>query len=494
MVHNVWDLYGEKVYHFHLEVVHLGYWYTPWIRAYLEKMRKGKRSYWGFVSSLPRAVQYGRHLGNALVPRGSRRARAVAAAGRTLKKWVSGGAKKRRASCGCAGAAKPRKRVRTSYKVKRKYPVYRGKMGPKFPRKPSNWGINRYQTHGYVIDYENGGTATDAQAVYVAHGMPNRTVVEAIAGALTRKAMSKFGLEIKGWEVGAITSNSADRFTWTIATQAGPTAGLTYTNSAVILGNQTTINLSIALANLFMAVVAVGSRYTEFVEIRCGWLNRPAATDDFREEYRVMLSDIDVYLMIKSTLTLQNRTLAVKSEETEVDQTNSLDIAHNPLIGRVYYGRGTHINMKSMDGGVANDFVSLSPLTGLDAVAASGASTTLGARKLPSWYDLTNVRGSSPTFLKAGEIRDSVIYFEKKYRFATLMQKMLDYMSTSTATVTGTDATEIYWPIKMFGFEKKIDTRTAGQPSVTVGYQINYQLGVRCVVTKRNAPLRVIST
>jgi len=444
------------------------------------------------VSAGERAARIGRDLGNVLVPRGSRRAAALGSAARAARKLVFGESNKRKRSGAGGGAGRPKKRRKVIRRRKVRV-QYQGKIGPRFPGYLTNKKVNLMQRSGYVIEYETGGSVSDANAVYLAHGLPTRIVLEAMCGAITRKAMMKFGLEMKGWEIGAMTGSANDRFLWNLQYQLGPSSGTTNGNAAVVLGNQTFINLMVALANLFMASVANGARFQEFIEVRLLWTNRPAATDDFREEFRVMLSDLDVYLMCKSVMTLQNRTEAVKSEVSEVDQTNILDVAHNPLVGKMYSGRTTQINMKSLDSAIDNNFLTLSALSGFDSVAASGALTTAGARKLPYWNDFTHMRGSTNLTLKAGEIRDSVIYYEKKFRAATILQKLLDYMSTSTTSSTGSDSTNLYWPCKMIGLEKKLDSRTAGQPDVVVAFQLNYTLGARCVISKRNAPLRVIS-
>lgn len=370
---------------------------------------------------------------------------------------------------------------------------YQGRIGPRLPGVVTMKKVSLHQRQGYVLDFETGGAVTDPNAVYLAHGVPARAVLESMCGGIARKALLKFGLDMKGWEVGAVTGNAADRFTWTMQYQSGPATGLTVVTSATVLGNQTAIQLMVALANMFMAAVAAGQRFQEFVELRLLWVNRPAATDDFREEYRVMISDLSVYLLYKSKLTVQNRTQAVKSETSEIDQTNMLDVAHNPLVGQLYTGRTTQINMKSMDNASDNNFISINNLSGFDSVAAGAATTTAGCRRLPYWNDLTHVRGSTPVSLKAGEIRDSILMYEKKWRAATILQKLMDFMATSTATSTATDNTNLYWPVKLFGFEKKIDTRTAGQPDISVAYQLHYTIGSRVKVTKRNAPLRVIA-
>lgn len=384
---------------------------------------------------------------------------------------------------GMRGPGGPRRRIR-------KWTL--GRVGRKMPKRAKKRAVGGMQRQGYLIEYETGGAISDPQAVYIAHGIPTRVVLEAVCGGITRKVLRKFGLEIKGWEIGQMTGNFADKFVWNLQKQATQTAGITSLNSATIAGDATAIQLALALADLFMNSVSSSQRFQEFVELRCLWTRVPVDVADYREEYRVMLSDLNVSVMCKNTLTMQNRTEAVKAQVTETDQTNTLDIAHNPLMGRVYYGKTTQINMKSMNDATVNDFLAIDRTAGFDVAVAGGANTTAGVRKLPYWNDLTNVYGSTGTTLKAGEIRDSVLTYSKKYKFARLMQKLLDYLATGNTSVAGSNTTMFYWPARMFGFEKKLDSRTSGQPDIVLAYQINYVLGAAVSISKRNAPLRVI--
>lgn len=440
------------------------------------------------VSQVRTAARLGRALGNAATPA----VRAGLRTGRRLYNYVASPAKKKRKRS--VAASGKRRKVSKKGRKRRKMRIsYQGKMGPNFPAMVDKKKVAIYQRMGYLIEYETGGAVSDPNAVYLAHGVPTRVLFEAICGGFTRKVLNKFGLSIKGWEIAGMTGSVEDKFFWTLQVQAGPTAGVANTNSATVTGNQTAINLAIALADLFMTVTSAGQRFQEFIELRCIWTRRPAATDDYREEARYLLSDINVDVMCRSYLTLQNRTEAVRAQVSETDQTSMLDVAHNPLIGRTYFGKTTQINMKSMDSGSTNDFISIDRLTGFDSQVNGAALATVGIKKLPYWNDLTHVYGSTNTYLKAGEIRDSVFTYMKKYKCAKILQTLLDYMSTATTSAAGTNATMFYWPCRMLGFEKKIDSRTGGQPDIVVAYQTGYTLGAMVSVSKRNAPLRVIA-
>lgn len=439
------------------------------------------------------AVRVGQQLGNALVPAGSRRAAALAAAGNAAKNFVFGKQKKRKRSGASAraGRKRPRKRLRRTFRRKLRID-YQGRLGPNFSPYVQKKAISMNQRKGYVIEYETGGAITDVSAVYVAHGMPARVLLEAVCGGITRMALKKFGLEIKGWEIGVLTGSTSDSFQWALQKQSTSVGGTSNDNSVAINGVGKAIDLALVLADRFMATTTNTQNFMEYTELRLIW-TRGTAPVDYREEWRVMLSDLNVHYNLKTVLTLQNRTQAVKLETADVDQTNALDVAHNPLVGRIYYGKTTQINMKSMDDPTNNSFITLSPLSGLDTVQASLAATTIGAKKLPMWNDLTNVRGSTDMFVKAGEIRDSKMYISKSERFSSFIKKMMEYMRTANTSAAGTDQIQMYFPCRMLGFEKKIDSRTAGQPDVTVAFQLNYVLGARVTLTKRNAPLRVIS-
>lgn len=460
--------------------------------VHIFKMVKGAPSLDSLVSAVRAGSRLGREIGNALVPRGSRRARALSEGAKRVVRVIKGSGKKKRPPSRAPGPKPPKKRRKGQTKGYRLQG--RGRIGPPFPNRAKYATVNVIQRQGYMIEYEAGGSVQDPAAVYVAQGFPARVVLESMCGSIVRKMFIKFGLEIKGWTVGAMTGDATDRFQWTIQHQTNSPGAVVNALSAEVNGSVTAANLAFALADLFMSITPNTQTYMNIVEIRCLWRRfltaGPPATYDFREEYRVIANDLDITMYFKSMLTLQNRTNSVGGG---ADESSVLDVAHNPLVGKKYFGRGTHVNMKSMDGGADNRFLSINVNTGFNAVPASDLTTTSGARKLPYWNDLTNIYGSTGLLLAPGEIRDSFLYHKKTYKFAALHKMLFDFMRTAATAPLGTDQIMINFPVRVLGFEKKIDSRTAGQPDVVVAWQMNYTLGMMCTHKRRSAPLRLIA-
>lgn len=460
-------------------------------------MPKGLSDLDSLISTARSAARIGRNIGNALVPRGSARARALSAGAERIANAVTGSSKKkknrkRKRPANAGGrAGRPRKKGKRGRRISTDLT---GRVGLRLPAYAAKLSVAKIQRLGYHVEYESGGSITDPAAVYVAHGFPTRVVLEGMCCAIVRRTLMKFGLEIKGWNVGGMTGSSADRFQWTVQHQNDSVGSVINISGAVLNGQGTALQLGVNLANLFMQLVTNTQNYQNIVEIRCLWTRvtgvAPNEVTDYREEYRMMASDIDIQMYYRSILTLQNRTNSVGGG---TDESSVLDVAHNPLIGKVYFGKNTHVNMKSMDGSIDNRFITINPDTGFNGVAASAAATTVGAKKLPYWQDLTNVYGSTNCDLKAGEIRDSYLVHKKVYKFANIFKLLFDFMRTADTSALGTDQVMIKFPIKVLGFEKKIDSRTAGQPDVALAWQHTYHLGFMMSMKRRHAPLRLIA-
>lgn len=368
----------------------------------------------------------------------------------------------------------------------RRVGVVRGRQGRRFG-KPLKKRVPRYATMGYVLEYEHGQTDTSPQAVYAAHGVGNASLLIGVCAAITRRALKRFGMTLKSWQQGAVTGDADDKFQWTIQTKNAPNGGVSNHQSSIVTGTGFGITMATDLADLMMAQYTASRVYWEVVEVRLVWTKVVGANPtQWREEYRRMASDLYFDIYIKSVLSVQNRTPAATGT---ADETNALDVAANPLVGRIYQGNGTEISFVAQDGGGSNTFLTLDKYYGFDT---KGSHVTSGAGligKAPPHTAFSNCYASRMVMLAPGEIRDDVLVIKKKMSFNQFIYKMSNYLRNSSTVALSTNESQIWMPYRMIGLERKLDTRS-NEPDVSLGLETNFKLMIYCSDRTKTAPVR----
>lgn len=367
-------------------------------------------------------------------------------------------------------------------------PTYRGRMGKGLPRRPRKKNYLNFEKEGFVVQWEGGAIVTDASACYLAHGGPSRVLFEAAMGGVTRKVLKNFGINFRSWNNAAMTGSATDSFTWRVGHKLSPGGAVVVTASVGALGSTTPLNLALDLGNLFCSLVVIDSTYFEPTFIECRWTRTDA---DHVERWEKVANDIDIHLYFKSVLSMQNRTPA---QTGAVDETSMLDVANNPIKGKVFFGKGTCINAKSQSntpGG--NNFLTIDKDSGVATIGVDTVvSSTAGLRKVPQFHAFTGAYGSTNIMLAPGEIRDDTLVFRKKMSLPSFIKMMVPWLRTGLSTSTTSSSMEINWPYRMIGLDRKLDTRTA-EPPVTVGYEVNNTVMAMIKCHQRDVPLRLLA-
>lgn len=367
--------------------------------------------------------------------------------------------------------------------------TYRGHMGGRVPR-PMSSGISKFERSGAVIEWEHGQTNQSSKCVYAAHGVGVQTVVHAVFCSIIRKALLKFGLCLKGWQNAGITGSNADKFQFWLQFKSSPDGAVSNATSVLVNGLATGASLAEAAANCLMSQYGVSFNYFEIVEIRVVWYRNPTgvpADDDYREEYRRMADELVFDINVYSKLSVQNRTPAATGA---ADETNALDVANNPVYGRVYEGVGTVLSVKAQDG-VNNPFLKLNKDYGFDTESGAAVDVPAGIGKPPMHHAFTRCYKSSPIAISPGQIRDSVLSYRKRVTLTKFVFMVSNYLRSGVSLAASTSDTQNWFPNRMIGLERKLDTRTS-EPDVILGFEVNQKVMVYCNDYRKASPLRLL--
>ena len=183
---------------------------------------------------------------------------------------------------------------------------------------------------------------------------------------------------------------------------------------------------------------------------------------------------------------MQNRTLAGGAGTT--DQSSMLDIANNPLDGRLYSGLGNGAIPKFAD----NSASLVESFFGdrESGIIAAVPDTALGNwtqemydnyRRPPSSGSFQGVKKTCKISLKPGEIRTSFVNYRKNMSvneyFQRNQQALYQYTRGGTAAPM-----HFMGNFRFYGFEKRCNT-TVDEPDISVGYEMNTH--ITCAIYER---------
>lgn len=175
------------------------------------------------------------------------------------------------------------------------------------------------------------------------------------------------------------------------------------------------------------------------------------------------LKNAKLEFTVKSTLKIQNRTLANESEDSS--STDVVDAT--PLYGKSYEGNGTGTNYVGKVGStgevVADRFFAV-----IDKVP--GGINSL--QEPPIGKLFTQVKKMAKAHLEPGQIKTSVLTENLKTNLNTFMHRI------SGSALDSKQFLKI-GKFRFFGFEKMIESQIA-RPPILVGWEHNYFIGCVC--------------
>jgi len=347
-------------------------------------------------------------------------------------------------------------------------------------RKPKKKATSNFFKKGIVIHNESGVVQSSTSCAYVGHGFANRAMVKAMCQALVRTLFEKVGLTMVSM-TDRIQGNFAGA--WVVA---GGTMRLQYRTTVgeaiqelafTVIADETFDGLAERLLAGFFYSIGVTADIFQLT----GMFFSDSSTGSSRDVY-VDLSNIKVLFDCDSWLTLQNRTAAVSTGPN--DESNALDVANNPIEGKVYGGRGNGPMVRFGDqAAVAAVLIadSLSGQIGFDPEAAAvGFRMKFNLIRPPNLATLSYANKSSPVRLAPGAMKKGHL----KYT-ATL--KLNDWISKFKQVMQNAETDNIRMSsgsFEMYAFERMCNTR-ADEPAIQVGLELNQTYRCMLVSVKK---------
>jgi len=360
-------------------------------------------------------------------------------------------------------------------------PRMRGIYKGRFRRRTSR-RTNPYYSKGYHARHECGGTVEDASASYISLGAtPVRGFVEAVGGSLWKVIWEReWHNMIDSWE-NAITRSTSDNFAWLIIYKTSQDGVLSSTQSAVINGGQTHLQMAAALMDVIMSIMN-SNVYFELVELEV-YHRRDLTVDDYINQLRVKAIDFRFYFNCKGHVKCQNRTLAATGT---ADESSMLDVANNPLEGKIYRGTGTVISMKHQQntaGGNANFYNRVADGVGVLASASQNMPGLM--TKCPPYHALQHMKSSKNVRLGPGMIKSEYVSWKGSFTFRSFIKFFYEWLRSGSSLNTGAAFPNVHIPVVIIGMERMLDSRLA-EPSVALSYQADHEVQVICNYTKTN--------
>lgn len=324
-------------------------------------------------------------------------------------------------------------------------------------KKSRKGGIKKdlYKILGSEMVLEKGGLIDEVSVASLGHStMPVTQVVRTLARAMWRKIVLDAGMTFSDWE--ALFVRPSFLFRVEIGVRPTPQGTLVYTGVTAAGSDITHKAWADLVFNLLVNAIPVTGVNYILEQIR---FIQPVTLD---VEHQVDLTNAMFHFEVKSTLVIQNRTLATG------DGAQTTDITNNPVVGRSWDVTGNEMSpavSKATDGASVAD-----PDSG---VITGQLNTSVGGLKYNSAQAYRHATGSSKVQLMPGALKSSVLFSSYKMKVNTFIEKINMYMTNSVTAAEQIMRVPV-GKSRLFSFEKLCAIQTQGAETT------NVQLGFQC--------------
>lgn len=454
----------------------------------LKRKHESLRQQWGdFAKQYPTVARYTESL--AGIPRrysataraaGYKRRRSQQAPSYSTNRGALGGQgpSKRRRTTGPQGGPSSSSggMLRAAYqrtqrkRFTRRQSVFRGRDAGKF-RRPKKFKANKFVQSGAILKTDTGDIVSDAECVYVGHHtMPVVQLYRVIWFSIVRLFAKKAKLDFIQWDQDILPNMPVGaapiRVEVEWKAQEGTANGVPI---QLIMVGRSWRALADELKDIVAPIFDDGTD-AMIESIRFG-------TDASGHTGDVVLrgTDISIQVVGNSVMTLQNRTNS--GTAAGEDHSGILDVAHNPLRGKIYSGRGSTAAIKDGETTIASGLTSpvFDVTTGVMKFESDSASHNAGIinllKKPPLPGIFRRVTKSAYVKLQPGEIKKSVCSSKYVFRLNTWFRNMKPQLR-ALAGGGFTNPTDFpYGKNTFFGLEKECDIGGASEPEITVGFE-----------------------
>lgn len=364
-------------------------------------------------------------------------------------------------------------------------------------RKARKYTFSKLRTKGTQTVIEAGSVVTSTDAVYIGHAVPISALFTEICRAITKRIFQKAGHRIlsmgdKIQDDSVTYLVSPCQFVLQLRRIVNdPVQNVTLPLGADITYNDAAEVLRLEFLDLYSDSTATRDNILldELFLVPNDSTNNPIRM----ATARLWLGSMQLHMGVSSKLQLQNRTLA--SSGGTADESNMLDVANNPLDGKVYSGSGNMPSIKFSNQivGVLTDDFSCNRNSGvIDCDPSLSNNYTnemlLILKRPPSGYAFNHVTKCANVTLSPGAIKKSFFQYSRRINLQTFMQIM---HSDLLYIAQGLNHRNSIGKFNMYGFQKRCNTRV-DEPSISIGYELNTTISV-AVSEKPTVTLRDVN-
>lgn len=334
----------------------------------------------------------------------------------------------------------------------------------------------KFAKKGAMMRTEKGGVVEQDKCVYIGHaaGAPAK-VMRIVFMALTRKLLNVMGHHIKTFkeeyfddDTTTTSANHSIRISW-VPGDVGARRAVATT----ITSNQTVESIAENLLTAFITDFQAANTAAPFERFRLIEIKKVFSSTAAVElkTVNIPMSEMYVDLLVKSELTLQNRTLANSGANPE-HHDSMLDVENNPIEGYKYSTVGTGFVMKW-----TNDLTAphVAFVADEDSAVITGdpdnANLTAEEQDLlqrpPSNHAFQKCYRTRKVMLPPGGLKRNYLNLRKTYHINQLLRSCKNYLLGTTAERQYLGKSE------MFAFEKMMHTTDITEPDMSIGYECN---------------------
>lgn len=348
-----------------------------------------------------------------------------------------------------------------------------GRMGKKFKR-GRKFKPNKFLKSGDVQKLEVGFTQSDTECVYVGHVThPVTPVWNGMWMAFARKIAQAIHSDYTN--INTQINAGGTIYRWNFNYQLAADGPLITLPEVTIAASDTWKTLAQEIGDQLLTVIVPGTNY---FALHTFYLWEQGTGVRFNQK-TWKFKNMTCQIVGNSNLQVQNRTQAPGAG----DESNMLDVANNPLRGKVYHGYGAQHKYKFNNDAIGTiPIMGYNNVTGQLALGSDNANFTLGMQKVlrkpPVPSAFTNIRTAKYTTIKPGEIRRSSLTHSLKKSYNEWIRMLLPYLQETTVDFFEI-ANSTFGKNSFMALEKTCDSGDEGK-DVTVGCELVVTMSTVC--------------
>lgn len=329
-----------------------------------------------------------------------------------------------------------------------------------------------FAREGCSLRVEAAGNVSQDKCVYIGQGTgASQQVRKVVCRAITRKLALMLGYKPTSMEDVVQTSvNPIIRLYLRLNAETDMTST---ESTSTASANATWSDVAGLLEALLSSMISLSDHSIKLDEIV---IERSTDSATFTPVDRKVLNcrGLKVELSVMSQLRIQNRTRAHTEPglETAAAAQDANNVENNPIHGKVFEHGGSSFQMKNRFDTVNSFSLATNTSTGLigtqdiDTSGLEQPQIDL-LQRAPSRHTFVGVKHVNSVSLQPGEIKTSVLKYNKIVKFDKLLREMQRvFDSTSSQHM-------FMFNSRLYAFEKMMHTDDAEEPNINIGYELN---------------------